>query len=319
MSSSTFCFFPQLPTELRNKIWHHSMPTITTIHISEGADLDVTSISAPPGQQFANKEAHKAYVSSGLKGYAIYTIEDWADMYVNEDTTIQLIITPPQNPTTNLYITWTALEEILHAALPVVKKLHIVCSQPERLVRLWMLPEGGLIHVGQTHWNKPFFFGEQGVLSDQKYRESLRTELKVTTSSATLDELAQGSQAGVQMWEMVEEQVIEGFGPEAEIKRTKGFKLVGGEEEREMEEGFLRGVGLMTKGFEMSGGHEDARIKEWEDMMSGAGEKNEGELLTEKAMERFLHETEWKPKKSTPSSIYSVDVVYDGELWLTVA
>jgi hypothetical protein len=46
-----------------------------------------------------------------------------------------------------------------------------------------------------------------------------------------------------------------------------------------------------------------------------------GEALTEEAIARFIQETGWKPKSSTPSSIYSGDeaLYYDGELWLTVS
>jgi hypothetical protein len=50
-------------------------------------------------------------------------------------------------------------------------------------------------------------------------------------------------------------------------------------------------------------------------------ESRGGEALTEEAIARFIQDTGWKPKSSTPSSVYSGDeeLYYDGELWLTVS
>jgi hypothetical protein len=61
MPSNTFSNFSLLPLELRNQIWSESMPTTTTIHIREGADLEVTAISPPPGQHLTGKEARAVY------------------------------------------------------------------------------------------------------------------------------------------------------------------------------------------------------------------------------------------------------------------
>jgi hypothetical protein len=107
-------------------------------------------------------------------------------MHICPATTIQLIITPAENPKANLNITWTELEILLYKALPEVKSLHIVCSKPERLVRLWMLPEAGLVGVGQSHFFEDFFFGSEGVASDRAYRETFHPSLVATTSAATL-------------------------------------------------------------------------------------------------------------------------------------
>ena len=292
MSPSLFPNFSLLPFELRSQIWAHSMPSTTTLHIREGADLEVTSISPPPGQALATKEAREAYLSAGFKPHSILTTEDWEEIHISEDTTIQLIISPSENSRANLNITWTELEVLLYEALPVVKNLHIVCSKPERLVRLWMTPEGGLVRVGQTH-NDETLWPAETVSSDAKYRESLHPSLAVTTSAASLEEIAQGSAEEVQTWELVEEKVLSGFGPKATISTTKAFKLVGAEEE-------------------------EVAVERWEEMREEEV-RSQGVELTEEVMEKFLQQTGWEAKPVTPSSTYSGDVVYRDGAWLTVA
>ena len=193
MSPSTFHSFSLLPTELQDLIWDYSMPTNATLHVHEGADLDVTHISSPAGQALATKASRAAYLSAGFEAYSIYTTSDWAEIAVNATSTIQLIITPAENPKANLNITWTELQVLLHDALPVVERLHVVCSKPERLVRLWMAPEVGLVGPGKSHWDEDLF-GREGVASDRCYRESLRADLRVTSSAATLRELRDGSE-----------------------------------------------------------------------------------------------------------------------------
>jgi hypothetical protein len=137
-------------------------------------------------------------------------------------------------------------------------------------------------------------FSKESVQEAREVREGLRADLKVSCSKASLEEISQESKEEVQEWELVEERVVEGFGLERKFSTTKVFKLVGKEQDREVEE--------------------------WEDMLKedAQGEK-EGDALTEKAIEQFVRETGWKPRSAVPSSIYSVEVVYDGELWLTVA
>lgn len=273
------------------------MPSTITIHVTEGAEMEVTSICAPGmGQMLANKEARQAYLQAKFTGpIGVYSaaLGDFEDIRVNEDTTLQLLITP--STTTTLHITWTEIEYMLSQALPIVKKLHIACSKPERLVRLFMLPEGGLARPGASHWDEDLW-PKDTVASDRKYRESLREGLNVTTSVAPLEELAQGSKEEVKEWGLVGEEVLEGFGPETRFSTTKAFKLVGDREEVE--------------------------VKEWKEMRTVEGEESMGgNALTEEAIARFIQETGWKPKSSTPSSIYSGDeeLYYDGELWLTVS
>jgi hypothetical protein len=91
-------------------------------------------------------------------------------MHINEATTMQLVITPSANSNANLNIIWTELEVLIYKALSEVKKLHIVCSKPERLVRLWMLPEAGLVG-GLNSLFEGYFFGNEGVASKRAYRE----------------------------------------------------------------------------------------------------------------------------------------------------
>jgi hypothetical protein len=159
-------------------------------------------------------------------------------------------------------------------------------------VRLWMAPEAGLVGSGKSHWDEEVF-GREGVASDRGYRESLRTDLRITSSIATLEELEGESGEVVEKRGLVEERVVEGFGVEARFSSTKVFALEGEELHRDVEE--------------------------WEEMVTGdVGVAADAEPLTEKAIERFIQKTGWVPKNSTPSSEYSVEVEYDGELWLTV-
>ncbi|KAF2823093.1 hypothetical protein CC86DRAFT_329652, partial [Ophiobolus disseminans] len=202
MSTSTFFSFSRLPFELRSQIWEMSIPTSTTINIHEGADLEVTSISSPPGQAMANKESRETYLAKGFKTFGVLTTEDWEDTHINEETTLELVIEPSKNPKANLNITWTELEVLLYEVIPLVKKLHIAWSMPDRLVRLWIAPEAGLVRVGQTHFDENIFPFET-LVSDRKYRESLRSGKEVKT------------------WELVGEKVLAGFGPEAVISTTK--------------------------------------------------------------------------------------------------
>jgi hypothetical protein len=288
-STSTFHPFPLLLLELRSSIWAYSMPT--TVHIREGADLDVNSTSSPPGQALATKESRAAYLSSGFKPYSIYTTDDWANIHINEDTTIQLVVEPLKN-SKNVNVTWTEISVILHDALPVVMRLHVVCSRPERLVRLWCLPEGGLVAPGQSHWFEDWW-NKEGGASDREVRQSLHGDLRVTSGVATLEQLEKGSKEVVEERKLVEERVVKGFGLEMEFSTTKDSRLVDEEADKEVEE--------------------------WQEMLSGVKTPSEADALTEKAIERFIQETGWVPKNSTPSSEYSVSVVYDGECWFTVS
>jgi hypothetical protein len=289
MPSNTFSLFSLLPTELRQQIWHHSMPTTTTLHIQEGADFEVTAVSLPLGQALASKEARNIYLAANYKTYGICTTEDWADIYINEESTLQLIITPPLKATKDLHITWKALSETLFDALKAVKHLHIVCSEPERLVRLWCAGEAGLVLpgescVGETMWDKG------SVAADREVRSSLRADIKVSIGTSTLEEITQE----ITTFELVKERSVEGYGDERKYGTTSVFRRPGEEGSQEVEE--------------------------WEEMVA-EGERSQAEELSEKAIARLIQETGWKPRSSTPSSIYSGgdEMFYNGELWLAKA
>jgi hypothetical protein len=289
MPSNTFSLFSLLPTELRQQIWHHSMPTTTTLHIQEIADFEVTAISSPPGQALASKEAREAYVAANFTAYGISTTEDWAESYINEETTLQLVITPPPKPTKDLHITWSALYETLFDALKAVKHLHIVCSEPERLARLWRAGEAGLVLPGES-CVEGMMWDKYSVQADRDVRSSLRPDIKVSTSTSTLKESTQE----VTTYELVEERTVEGYGAERTFGTTSVFRRVGEEDSQEM--------------------------REWEEMVKEGG-SGKGDELSEKVIAEFIKETGWKPRSSTPSSVYSpgYEMFYDGELWLTMS
>ncbi|KAH7081463.1 hypothetical protein BKA63DRAFT_588973 [Paraphoma chrysanthemicola] len=279
MSSNTFHPFSRLPLELRNQIWAYSMPATITISIKEGVDMEVTSVSAPEiGQMLATKESRNAFLRAKFTGpVGTYSaeVEDYVDFWINEDTTLQLVISPSSGPT--LHITWTDLDFMLPGVLRAIKKLHIACIRP-----------------GNSHWDEDDMWLKETVASDRKCRESFQEGLKATNSVATLEEISQESKEEVREWELVEEEVVKGFGLETQFGTTKAFALVSAEKEVE--------------------------VKEWSEMRQVEVVKG-GEGLTEEAIARLIQKTAWKQRSSTPSSIYSGDekMYYDGELWLTVA
>ncbi|KAF1848669.1 uncharacterized protein K460DRAFT_267561, partial [Cucurbitaria berberidis CBS 394.84] len=199
--TNTFHPFSRLPAELRDSIFNFSMPSTTTIHISE-AEFEVTQISSPPSLLTTSHEAREAALKWELKKYPIWTVDDWQDIYLSpsSDTILELVIEPSKSHTLN--ITWTELHEILHDALTEAKRLHIVCSEPERLARLFMLPEGEIVSVGESCVEKGLF-GSEVISSDRNVRQSLQGE------------------DDVRVWSMVDEEVSDGFGPEARVFTTK--------------------------------------------------------------------------------------------------
>jgi hypothetical protein len=61
-------------------------------------------------------------------------------------------------------------------------------------------------------------------------------------------------------------------------------------------------------------------VRAWEEMVKEGG-SGKGDELSEKVIAEFIKETGWKPRSSTPSSVYSpgYEMFYDGELWLTMS
>jgi hypothetical protein len=263
------------------------MPRITNLHIQEGADIDVTAVSSPPGQALACKEARAAYLSTGFKTYSIYTVEDWTDIHVNEDTTLQLIITPPHKPSKNLNITWTELGTVLGDALKVVKHLRIVCNEPERLVRLWCAGEAGLVRPGETHWGE-YLWDKDTITSDGDVRGWMHPDITISASTS------ESSQEDIATYELVQERIVDDSG----FSTTNILRLIGSDDEFESRQ----------------------EVAVWETFLAECQEESQGDALTGKAIAQFIQETGWAPRSSTPSSVYTgEEMVYDGELWLTKA
>ncbi|KAH7378296.1 hypothetical protein BKA66DRAFT_396941, partial [Pyrenochaeta sp. MPI-SDFR-AT-0127] len=156
--------FRFLPLELRRSIFNLTMSSTTTIHIRED-NYDVTYVSSPPASLTINREARKVAREWELKKYPIWTVDDWQDIYLSpQNTILEIVIAPSKSASLN--ITWTELHAILGDALLAVKYLHVVCSTPERLARLFMLPEGEIVGVGESCVEKGLF-GSEVISSDR--------------------------------------------------------------------------------------------------------------------------------------------------------
>lgn len=136
---------------------------------------------------------------------------------------------------------------MLGDALPAAKTLHIMCSQPERLARLWMLPEAEVVAVGESCVEKGLF-GSEVVASDRAVREMLDRELRVTCSKRYVGE---GEGVEMECWGLVDERVEEGFGEGAGVFSTRAFVRVGEEVERPGQE--VEGVEEGVEQVERSG------------------------------------------------------------------
>jgi hypothetical protein len=206
------------------------------------------------------------------------------DIHVNQESVLELVIPPPKTSNANLNITWTELGFQLHDILRIVKRVKFACEEPERLTRLWVGSEEGLIRPGGTHWDETLFTTES-IKGDRDAKESLREGFRVEVCVREGDE---------EEWELKEERVVKGYGLERRFYTIRVFKRVGEEVDREVEE--------------------------WEGFVKGnEGVEKKRDALTKEAIKQFVRETGWKPRSSVTSSIYSGDMVYDGEVWLTVA
>jgi hypothetical protein len=166
---STFTNFSALPKELRDMIWHQTAPTVATLFFSEDEHL-VTHISAPPSLT-TTKEAQTTALSwKKLTKYPIWGPEDWEDLYFDAETMIlQLIINPTTSKSDDASnITWTDIWSMLEDALIAVRKLHVVCSKPGRLARLFMSEEGEYVGVGQSCVESGLFNNPESVLGKEK-------------------------------------------------------------------------------------------------------------------------------------------------------
>lgn len=199
------------------------MHSTTTIHLSED-DYDVTYISPPPAILATNSTPRDDAKQGEWKKYPIWTTDDWQDVHLSpENTILEIVVTPSKSASLN--ITWTELHAILGDALPATKYLHIVCSKPERLVRLFMLPESEPVALGESCVERGLF-GQEVLSSDRKVRESLQGELFLTTSTHTVEEIGQGIYEDVEAWSVGDEDIWESFWPVIKIGTTKALVKV---------------------------------------------------------------------------------------------
>ncbi|KAF2853830.1 hypothetical protein T440DRAFT_417893, partial [Plenodomus tracheiphilus IPT5] len=186
---SSFHHFSRLPTEIQEQIFSLSKPTTTTIHLLED-EFEITAVSPAPSPLTTTRSSRTVAKSWGLSSFPLWTQDDWQDIFLHpEDSILQLVVSPSRMAA--LAITWTELHAVLGDALPAVQKLHIVCSESERLARLWMLPEGELVGVGESCVERGSF-GKEVLASDREMREQLHAHLTVTVSRCSVEDLEQG-------------------------------------------------------------------------------------------------------------------------------
>jgi hypothetical protein len=293
---STFKDFSKLPKELRDLVWQASKPTTTSISILE-TEFEVTSISAPPSLLTSTKEARATALSWNLSKYPIWGPEDWVDIYLDpEEMILELVIDPAKSA--SLTITWTDIWTVLGDALPAAKQLHIVCSKPERLARLYMLPEAEYVGVGQACNERGLFTDEETVSSERKTREGLHMGLTVTASKHTVEDIDNGaSSVEVDVWRLVEEEVRDEFRPEAKVFATKTFEYVEVDSIRQMSVMQLHNAAKASPLPVQDCGVEESGL-EVEEVV-----KKPGDRLTEDALAKHLAEME----KLFPKSPYQDD------------
>ncbi|CAN9410224.1 unnamed protein product [Alternaria alternata] len=222
---STFTPFSRLPMELRNLVWQASKPTTATVEFDED-EYQVTSISPPSALLTTSKEARATALSFSLQKFPIWGPEDWEDLAVDpENTILEIVIRPSKSASLN--ITWTDIWGVLGDALPATSRLHIVCSKPERLARLYMAEEAEYLGVGQSCVEGGLFNNAETVSGERKTRESLHAHLTVTASKHTVEEIDQNaSEKEVTVWKITDQDTSDDFGPEAKIFTTRGLARV---------------------------------------------------------------------------------------------
>ncbi|OWY56404.1 hypothetical protein AALT_g10908 [Alternaria alternata] len=199
---STFTPFSRLPMELRNLVWQASKPTTATVEFDED-EYQVTSISPPSALLTTSKEARATALSFSLQKFPIWGLEDWEDLAVDpENTILEIVIRPSKSASLN--ITWTDIWGVLGDALPATSRLHIVCSKPERLARLYMAEEAEYLGVGQSCVEGGLF-----------------------NNAETVSEIDQNaSEKEVTVWKITDQDTSDDFGPEAKIFTTRGLARV---------------------------------------------------------------------------------------------
>jgi hypothetical protein len=273
--------FTTLPSELRSAIYALARPDSITITIKEGADLTVTSVPPPPALLTTTKESRAEAQKWDLQPYSLLMGDDYADFLFSEDITLHLNVIP--STAEHLSLTWTELYTVLGDALLDAKRVEIECGEPQRLARLFMLPEAELVGVGVSCVEKGLY-GSEIIASDRDTREALRPDIFVC--------------AGKEEY-VLEEEKIEGFFGE-EGFATKGFSKTSAKDADRPDsvEACAQDAKVELEG-EAVGDEAEAQVakvepqlekeedsgEEWEETAKGSREQ-----LTEEALERFCTE-----------------------------
>ncbi|KAH6633467.1 hypothetical protein C7974DRAFT_423797 [Boeremia exigua] len=257
-----------LPIELRSHIFALAKPDTITITIKESADLAVTSTSSPPALFTTTKESRAEAQKWELTPYSVLVGDDYQDLLFSGDVTLHLIILP--STAEHLSITWTEVYTVLGDALLDAQKVEIECSQPERLARLFMLPEAELVGVGSSCVDR-CLFGSEIISSDRETREALRPDISVFVGTEEY---------------VLEEERVEGFFGE------EGFET----------KGFTKRSALYFQDADPAVDEEtEALYFQDAEVESQSAEKGSGEELTEDGLARLCAEM----KKLFPSTSHS--------------
>jgi hypothetical protein len=211
--------------ELRDFVWQASKPTTATVEFDED-EYQVTSISPPSALLTTSKEARATALSFSLQKFPIWGPKDWEDLAIDpKNTILEIVIRPSKSTSPN--ITWTDIWGVLGDALPATNRLHIVCSQPERLARLYMAEEAEYLGVGQSCVESGLFNNAETVSSERKTRQSLHAHLTVTASKHTVEEInLNASGKEVTVWKIADQDISDDFGPKANFFTTRGLARV---------------------------------------------------------------------------------------------
>lgn len=278
-------------------IWLASLPRTATVEFNE-TEFDVTSISPPTPLLLTCKEAHATALSFlSPTAYPIWGPEDWEMLSLDpEKMILQIIINPSKSASLN--ITWTDIWSVLGDALLAASRLHIVCCQPERLARLFMLEEAEWLGVGQACNEEGLFMNAETVSDERKARESLQAQLTVTVSKHTVEEIDEGiSGDEVSVWKLIDERILTGFGHTAKVFSTKAFSSVGAADASRVSVFQLhRAARAFALPAEEAVAEEELENEEEEGGRSGVE-------LTEDTMARYLEECQrlWPPRPQDPS------------------
>jgi hypothetical protein len=272
------------------------MATTATVEFDED-EYQVTSISPPSALLTTSKEARATALSSSssLQKFPIWGPEDWEDLAIDpENTILEIVIRPSKSASLN--ITWTDIWGVLGDALPAISRLHIVCSKPERLARLYMAEEAEYLGVGQSCIEGGLFNNIETVSGERKTRESLHAHLTVTASKHTVEDIEQNaSENEVTVWKMANYN-FSGFGPEAKVFASRSLALVEVDNASKMT---VKQLHNAARTFALPAGKVERVVSGGEAEV----EEKSGAQLTEDAVAKHLEECArlWVPKPKDPN------------------